>query len=241
MLVNLADPGSPEVITVNDFKALMLDRRKQYLPVYRDKQTKEFVGYKPQKRRAVPGVKTGITGIEFHQTAADMGVKPERYDAGSIHYYVLRNGVVTWHCDEDRVLFGGNGGNDRCIQIEVVGRYSGLLDNPNTMPNEANNTTWNDPTTKEKELPQDLTIDAAFSLRMLVRYLCDKFPSIKYFLSHRNFSKDRQADPGQAIWEQVVGLRRELGRSSGGKGFVAGGYPNPSAWDAAEGRGSYYV
>lgn len=242
MLVSVADPGEPEGLSTMDFAVgFLLDRRKYHLPVYRDKTSGQMRAYSPQLRHPLPGNKSGITGIEFHQTACDMGTRPERYDAGSIHFYVLRNGLITWHCDENRVLLGGSGGNDRCIQVEVNGLYGGLEDNPLTAPNEALNTTWNDPTTKIRETPQDHTPQAMKSLRMLTRYLCICFPSIQYFLSHRQFSKKREADPGQGIWLEVVGLRKELGRSSGGKGFAAGGYPNPLTWDPEEGKGSYYV
>ena len=225
MIDNVADPGSAEAITCAEFaKAYFIDRREHHSPLVRS--GKKLVPYTPKKR-------TKITGICLHQTACDMGERPARYDTISVHFVVLRSGLIVWTCDEDYVLFGGNGWNDLCVQIEVNGLYSGLEDDPTTAPNEAERTTWNDPSTPWREVAQEVTLPAMASLRMLVRYLKIKIPTIKVLVAHRQSSKDRPNDPGERIWRgEAVPLMKELGLTDGGRGFaIQTGKPIPEAWD----------
>jgi hypothetical protein len=226
---NVADPGSAEAITCADFeRAYLLDRRAFHRPLTRDAQRRP-IPYEPPRRSLV-------TGICLHQTACDMGLNPERYDTISVHYVVLRNGRATWHADHDRILYGGNGWNQRCIQIEVNGLYAGLEDDPETAVDESLKTTWDDPTTKIREQPQQVTPEAMATLRMLVRYIKLKTPTITKLVAHRQSSGSRRNDPGERIWREAVALHGELGLDDGGIGYAipdgAGGKPIPEQWDA---------
>jgi hypothetical protein len=225
-------------MTHEDFTAYMIDRRKFHRPMTRDAQKKPIFYY-PDARQL-----DQITGACLHQTACDMGVNPERYDTISVHFVVLQNGEVLWECDEEWVLFHGNGYNAKTIGIEVNGRYSGLLDDPRTAHDEALATTWDDPTTKWRELPQDLTPEAAAALERLVIWIHEnlrrkcvaagKAFRLTKLVPHRSASATRQNDPGQAIWTIAVRLMKTLGLDDGGPGFVipgSGGRPVPEAWD----------
>lgn len=225
MMNNVADPGSAEALTCADFeRAFVLDRRAFHHPLIRNADGK-LVPYTPPPRAY-------ITGITLHQTACDMGERPERYDTISVHYVVLRSGRIVWTCDADRILYGGNGWNNRCVQIEVNGLYPGLEDDPDTAADESLRTTWDDPSTPTREHPQEVTPAAMLSLRMLVRYLKLRFQSIVVLCAHRQASASRRNDPGQRIWGEAVRLHAELGLQDGGVGFTIGdGLPIPEAWD----------
>ena len=219
MIDDVSDPGSAEAITCADFeRAYVIDRRAFHRPYYRPKPDAPIVFYTPPRR-------TLITGITLHQTAADMGELVPRYDTLGAHYGILRSGRVLWMADADRVVIHGNLWNQRCVGIEVNGRYAGIEGDLRTL--------WDDPSTPYREQPQQVTPEAMRSLRMLVRYLKLKVPSIAVLCSHRQSSATRQSDPGQAIWREAVALHAELGMTDGGVGFKIGdGRANPEAWDA---------
>lgn len=227
MIDDVSDPGSAEAVTCADFeRGYVIDRRAFHHPLVRGKDGK-LAPYSPPARSVV-------TGITLHQTACDMGERPERYDTISVHYVVLRSGRVVWTCNTDRILYGGNGWNNRCVQIEVNGLYAGLEDDPDTALDEALRTTWDDPTTPTREKPQQVTPEAMRSLRMLVRYLKIKTPTIQYLVSHRQSSGSRRNDPGQRIWREAIALHGELGLTDGGI-TLDDGLPVPEAWGGAKG------
>lgn len=225
MIDNVADPGSAEAIACADFeRAYVIDRRKFHTPMLRDKNGK-LQPYKPPRR-------TKITGVCLHQTACDMGERVERYDTISIHLVILRSGRMLWHCDFDRVLYGGNGWNERCIQIELVGLFAGVEDDPDSAQDESLRSTWDDPTTPTREQPQQVTEAQKRTLRMALRWLKLKVPTIAVVVSHRQASANRRNDPGETTWREAVAVSAELGLHDGGPGFVIGdGLPIPEAWD----------
>lgn len=239
------DPDSVEAVTFEDFRAVMHDRRKFHSPSYRDK-TERLVHYKPKLRKFFEGAAwKDTTSIMLHQTACSMGERIERYDTIGAHFSVLRSGNVIQHSDENRYVIHGHGGNQRCVGIEIDGLYSGLLDDPNTAPNEALLTTWNSPSTPHRDLPMDVTPHAMRTVRMLVRWICINVArhggKISYLMSHRQSSSDRKNDPGQAIMMNVwQPLFLELGLSDGGAGWCFpdsnGGRPNPTVWTGVLGK-----
>lgn len=236
MLINLADPGSPEAITVDDFLSLMIDRRDFHVPTVEKivNGKKKRVAYEPEERDW-----NEVRGITLHQTACDMGERIERYDSIGAHYSILRSGRILRHCDNNRVVYHGNGWNNQCVGIEVNGRYAGREDDPDTALDEALKTTWDDPTTPTRELPMIVTPQSMVSLRMLIRWIAYDVLThgghLKILGAHRQASPSRRNDPGEAIWKQgAVPMHAELGLSDGGKGFVipgSGGYPIPECWD----------
>lgn len=230
-MINVGDPDMPEAVSFEDFERSVYDRRKFHRPMLRDRDG--------ILRQYVPPPRPKLTGITLHQTACNMGERIERYDTIGSHWAVLRSGNVIRLCDDTRVIYHGHGWNNLCTSIEVDGRYSGLLDDPSTAVDEALRTTWNSPSTPERDLPQQVTEAAMRSTRMLVRWIvanaAKQGHTIKVLCAHRQASKDRQNDPGQAIWQAVaLPLHRELGLGDGGPGFKIGdGYPISTKWNPA--------
>lgn len=228
-VASVADPGSAEVLSPEDFERSMIDRRGQHTCLLRvNGKLKE---YTPRRRSWGE-----VRGVTLHQTACDMGERVERYDTIGAHFTVLRSGRVIWHEDLDRVVYHGHGWNDQCVGIEVNGLYAGLEDDPDTALDEALKTTWDDPSTPTRERPMQVTPQAMRATRELVRwihwYVAQRGGKVSVLGAHRQSSKDRRNDPGETIWRQVaLPLHAELGLSDGGVGFVIGGYPIPADWD----------
>jgi N-acetyl-anhydromuramyl-L-alanine amidase AmpD len=225
--VNVADPGSAEMLTADDFERAMFDRRSVHAPFIRDTDGK------PKTYIPIARPWSSVRGITLHQTACDMGERLERYDTIGAHFSVLRSGRVLRHADEDRVIYHGHGWNNQCVGIEVNGLYAGIEGNLSTV--------WDDPSTPIREQPQRVTTEAMASTRQLVRWICDhvrrRGGQIKILCAHRQAVSSRRNDPGSAIWQQVaLPLHAELGLSDGGPGFVipgSSGLPIPEAWDPA--------
>lgn len=234
--MNLADPGSPEVVTPADFiRWAIIDRRDFHTPsVVVDKGgVKTRRSYQPGRRSWQQ-----TTGWTLHQTACDMGERVERYDTTGAHWVVLRSGRIIRLCNNDRIVYHGNGWNSRCTSVEVNGLYAGREDDPDTAQDEALRSTWDDPSTPTREKPMQVTPAAMLSLRMLGRFIAWDIAMhgghLKFIVAHRQSSKDRRNDPGEAIWKQAaIPLMGELGCTDGGVGFkLDDGYPIPECWDS---------
>ncbi len=230
-MISVADPGSPEALTLADFERSMHDRRAFHRPHYRGADGK-LVSYIPRRRPW-----TEVTGITLHQTACNMGERIERYDTIGAHFAVLRSGRIARMCDPDRIIYHGNGWNNRCVGIEVDGLYSGLEDDPDTAQDESLRTTWDSPSTSTREHPMQVTPQAMQRTRQLVRWIVGTVAAhggqCRFLVAHRQSSDDRRNDPGETIWKQVaLPLHAELGMSDGGVGFtVTGGLPICEQWD----------
>lgn len=232
MIDNVADPGSAEAMSFDEFAKLhIVDRRAFHKPRFHFKGEPKPREYEPRKR-------TKLTGICFHQTACWMGLKVERYDTIGAHWTQLPNGLFLRHRDDDREVIHAHGWNARCTGIEVMGLYSGLPDDPTTLPREDLRTTWNSPSTPERDEPMEYHAESARLLRMWTRWMIINAArqygaKIEFLVAHRQASGDRDADPGWAIWSSaVVPVQRELGLGHGGVGFKIGdGSPIPTAWD----------
>lgn len=230
-MINLADPGSPEVVTPDDFLKLVIDRRRFHSP---------SVVSHGMRRPYVPASRGWheTTGITLHQTACDMGERVERYDTMGAHWGVLRSGRIIRLCDNNRVVYHGNGWNARCVGIEVNGLYAGREDDPDTAQDEALRSTWDDPSTPTREKPMQVTASSMLSLRMLMRFIAYDIMTnggaLKVLCAHRQSSMDRRNDPGEAIWKAAAApVSAELGLNYGGVGFTIGGYAIPECWDPA--------
>lgn len=213
------------------FERSMIDRRAFHTPSYRDSHGK-LVHYEPTLRDWAE-----TTGATLHQTACNMGERIERYDTIGAHYAVLLSGRVIRLCDNNRVVFHGNGWNARCVGIEVNGLYAGREDDPNTALDEALRSTWDDPSTPTREQPMKTTPRAMFATRNLVRWIrwdvARNGGAMTKLVAHRQSSEDRRNDPGEAIWKAVaLPLHAELGLDDGGVSFKLGsGYAIPECWD----------
>jgi hypothetical protein len=221
-VTNVADPGSAEAISFEDFRLDVFDRRPYHRPRVKDAAGK-LTTYAPAER-----LWTNVTGICLHQTACHMGENLPRYDTIGSHYAVTRAGRVLWMADCNRIVYHGNGWNNRTVGIEVDGLYAGVEGDLRTV--------WDDPTTPHREQPMTTSPLAMERTRQLVRWICEHVRrnggQVRFLVAHRQSSKSRRNDPGEAIWKAVaLPLHAELGLSDGGVGFEVGGYPIPAAWD----------
>jgi hypothetical protein len=243
---NIADPGSPELLTPEDFELTLIDRRAFHVPSYEDKDGKK-IRYTPALRAGqkftrateaeIAAAWANTKGIILHQTACDMGENVPRYDTMGAHFGVLRSGNLIRLCDENREVFHAQRWNKQCVGIEFNGRFAGREDDPTTIPNEALASTWNDPTTPFRELPMQPTPQQLVRGRQLIRWICWNVKKhggeIKVLGTHRQASMSRRNDPGECIWKPIGPvLHAELGLHDGGVGFVVGGLPIPECWDA---------
>lgn len=230
MIVNIADPGSPELLTPEDYASTLIDRRKFHTPMVENEQGKR-VPYNPAERS---WKKT--RGFTLHQTACNLGERIERYDTLGAHFAILRSGRTLWMADENRIVYHGNGWNGQCVSVEFDGLFAGREDDPDTAQDERLKSTWDDPSTPTREMPMTPTPQQLVAGRQLVRYVRWKVAQnggdLNVLCAHRQSSKSRRNDPGECIWKPVaVVLHAELGMTDGGIGFQIGGYPIPEVWD----------
>lgn len=227
--MNFGDPGLAEAIAVEDFHALIDDRRDFHVPTVETERDgkKVRVPYTPAVRSWAH-----TTAIVLHQTACDMGESLERYDTIGSQWSITRTGRARWHCDNNRIVYAANGFNNRSVSIEINGLYAG--DEARRLE-----TTWDNPATKKREMPQDVTEASMAMARMVCRFICydvhQHGGQVKFILAHRQASATRENDPGSALWQGVaLPLIAELGLSDGGPGFkIDGGKPIPEAWNPA--------
>lgn len=174
---------------------------------------------------------TSITGITLHQTACYLGESPERWATVGAHVGVTRGGRVIHIHDFDRVIWHGNGFNQRTIGIECDGLYAGVEGDASTV--------WDDPSTQKRELAmtptKDLVSQAQQTIRWIVQEVARHGGKVSKLLAHRQSSGSRRNDPGSALWRMVaMPMHAELSLDDGGPGFRIGtGYAIPEAWDPA--------
>lgn len=163
-----------------------------------------------------------ITGICLHQTACVLGEKPERWDSVGAHIGITRAGRVMWLHDFDRLVWHGNGWNAQTVGIEIDGLFAGLDGVPATV--------WGD---GKASKVTDAQITAAHQvIRWVHSEVVQHGGELTALVAHRQSSKSRRSDPGEAIWRHVaLPMHAELGLSDGGAGFEIGGYAVPEAWD----------
>jgi hypothetical protein len=142
----------------------------------------------------------------------------------------------------DWYIYHGNRLCGPTLGLEVSGRFSGLLDDPNTPPREDLRTTWGD------EPPMVLTEKRIRGLRAMIRYAVEEgrrqgMP-IRYVYGHRQSNGKKPGDPGEGIWKAgvidyavpVLGLKPRYGVTF--KNGNVEGRPIPREWDP-NGVGSY--
>lgn len=238
MIISVADPGSPEVLSPEDFERAMFDRRSSHSPLVKNLKTGKLERYEPHLRAATDELAwEQVKGITLHQTACDMGELLERYDTIGAHFAVLRSSRVLRMCDETRVVWHGQGWNQQCVGIEINGLYAGREDDPTTAPNEAIRTTWDNPATARREQPMAIVPEQMAATRSLIRWIAWNVArhggEVKVLCAHRQSSAARPNDPGEGIWRVVaLPLHAELGLTDGGVGFaIDDGQPIPECWD----------
>ena len=230
---DVSDPGSAEALSFALFESSMTDRRDEHSPLLKVKGKPAKV-YSPPKRPW-----TQVRGITLHQTACVMGERIARWDTLGAHFGIPRSGRILRMCDLNRIVYHGNGWNNRCVGIEVDGLFAGQEDDPDTAQDESLRSTWDDPTTPTREMPMQPTPQQLVAVRQLVRWIMIETArnggAIKYLVAHRQASGSRRNDPGECIWKPVaLPLIAELGLDDAGDGFkLDDGYPIPTCWNPA--------
>jgi hypothetical protein len=181
-----------------------------------------------------------ITGITLHQTAGDLGERPERWARfpmkapdGSVyneslraHVGVTRQGQILLVNPLAQLVWHGNGLSPSTIGIECSGSYEGIEGRRETW--------WPAPGMKDPQVPTQELVDAARrAARWIVAEVAKHGGKVSRLCAHRQSSDERQSDPGSRIWQEVgLWAQKELGLSDGGAGWVTGsGLAIPEAWD----------
>jgi len=177
-----------------------------------------------------------IAGITLHQTACVLGERPQRWATVVAHLGVTRGGQVIWMHDFEKIVWHGNGFNNRTIGIEMDGTYAGI---------EGDDRTFWRPADEPDRAPQAPTAELIEAAKATVRWICEEVSRhggrVEQLVAHRQASNQRQSDPGSALWQQVaLPLHAELKLSDGGPGYTVGnGIPIPEPWDPSR-RGVKY-
>lgn len=169
-----------------------------------------------------------INGVTLHQTACVLGEKPQRWRNVAAHLGVTRAGQVIWMHDFEKIVWHGNGLNGATIGIELDGTYAGV---------EGDDRTFWRPLTEPGREPQTPTNALVEAAKATVRWICREVERhggrVEKLCAHRQASRERQSDPGSALWREVaLPLHAELKLDDGGPGYVLGkGRPIPEKWD----------
>ena len=157
-----------------------------------------------------------ITGVTIHQTAcvfgvSDAGVKRASGDVElatarralgvACHGLAFTGGFYALPNPLDWYVWHANALNETTLGLEVEGLYAGLEDDPDTVPREDLETTWNGPPMK---LTDETVASARACLARLVNEARAAGAPLTNVFAHRQSSDTRRSDPGEAIWQKVV-------------------------------------
>ena len=190
---------------------------------------------------------SSITGITLHQTAtcylwsggdgnfdqAKLDRAVERVSGIGVHGVVLRPGLAVWSHDlNQRCPQAQQAFNHSDIGIEIDGWFSGLLDDPSTLRDEAGKTFWKPASRPDRqpmaEMPQQ-TAAALAMCRFFIREVERHGGKIKHIHAHRQTSKTRVSDPGQMVWQTIaIPLMDEFGLDFGWEGISQADFVVPN-------------
>lgn len=200
------------------------DVRSEYRYDPTDTAEKTFRG------RVVVRKPSAIDAICLHQTAVTFGVSASQIRAAggdaqlaqfmrakrvNAHVTAFDEGAFVAAYPLRHHVNHGNGANARSIGLEIEGLFNGA-------PGGA------------RPEPTDLLIDAArAACTWIVEAAAAEGISIRYVLAHRQYSDDRRADPGWALWQRVAleHCERVLGLASLPTLTDRKGTPIPKVWD----------
>jgi len=132
-------------------------------------------------------------------------------------------------------LYHANALNRPSLGLEVEGVYSGLLDDPATVVDEAERTTWGD-ASRITTLSKDRIDAAAAGLEELVRLGRAEGMPLRVVYAHRQSSAARRSDPGEAIWRALRPVWLDIGLVEAPRFAIGGGRPLPAGWGPYSGR-----
>lgn len=241
-------PSTPTALKRSSGEIEAFDLRKEQTnPPVTSKPKHKIQGGKVARR-----LPKSITGIVVHQTACTFGVTPSAIRAAdgnkrlatarralgvACHGLAFRDGFYAIANPIDWYVYHGNEFNSTTLGLEIEGFYSGLCDDPETVPREDLETTWGGK-------PQELTALAIDSARACLARLVELGRAegcpLEWIYAHRQSSATRRSDPGEAIWRHVVldYAIPVLGLNTRPKFVLGDGRPVPKQWQA-DGVGGY--
>ncbi len=180
-------------------------------------------------KRVVERDPSTITAVMLHQTACVFGKRkdqPSRHHRAlgvACHALAFNDGVsvlanpLTW------LVWHGNGANEESLGLEIEGRFPGLIGNSGTLA-----------ASPETPVTPLLIATAADTLAWLVEEGRAAGMPLRYVWAHRQTSPSRRSDPGEALWQALMPVARELGLTPQPEMTMAAlkgdGRPIPEAW-----------
>lgn len=213
-------PFTPELVPDESIAQVdVFDLRHEQPP----KQTKsKIVGGRTLMRDP-----KSIDAIMLHQTAVDYGDGDPRQRARAekipYHTMVFREGWVVLSRPVRSYTNHGGWGNSRSIGIGVEGLYPGLI----------GGSVWG----SKPETPINAETLAALTeaLKRTVALARAEGCPLKYLIAHRQSSKMRRSDPGEALWMAALPVAESLGLQAQPDWTIDDGKPIPEAWGGSKG------
>jgi len=171
-----------------------------------------------------------VDSIVLHQTGCRMPSSPNGWALLRAHVGIPAVGKQAIYLANPLTskMYHANAFNLRSVGIEIAGNFRGI---------EGDNRTW----WKPGKGPDIINDDQVKSARRAIEWICNEAArgggKITNIYAHRQASKDRIADPGEAVWKEVgLWAIDELGLSDGGPDYKVGsGYRIPKQWCDREG------
>jgi hypothetical protein len=175
------------VLTVHDIRAIANPWRI-------DKHGKRW-SVKAKRRRL-----RDLDRVVYHQTAAVCGERPARYATLGAHYGIPASGSLIQVYDEEWWIWHAQGLSGTSIGVELDGRFYGIDGELWTI--------WDDPSTRVREQPTELTdaqvITALAIGRAARQRILDAGGTFRGFFTHRQSSSSRRNDPGAEPYRRIV-------------------------------------
>ena len=170
-----------------------------------------------------------VTAIVLHQTASQLGEKPQRWHSIPIHFGITRSGKTIQLYDLTEVCNHAGNFNRWTVGIEIDGWYAGIEGKPETL--------WQPGSPAPTRTPMSLPAAQAEAAKACVKRIIDTVAAnggqITHIHPHRQSSGDRRSDPGSLIWKTVGHwAQNQFNLSDGGKDYkIDTGRTIPEAWD----------
>ncbi len=164
-----------------------------------------------------------ITAIVLHQTACHLGTRVKRWHTLPAHVGVTRDGQIIWVNKFETVMWHANWFNMFSIGVEIDGNFRGVESKAWTR--------WKGG--GRRSILGNVQLQAA---RQAMSWICEEVKrlggEITHVLAHRQTSKNRRGDPGEAIWTGVgLWAQDELGLKNDPKYTKGSGLVIPKEWD----------
>lgn len=164
-----------------------------------------------------------ITAIVLHQTACHLGKKVKRWYTLGAHFGLPADGNIIYVNKLSVVMWHANWFNRFSVGLEIDGNFQGLEGRDSTR--------WTPGGRKSS-----LTSAQIVATKETIKWVCKEVEKaggrVTDVLAHRQTSKNRVADPGSAIWQEIglwaqqtLGLRNEPLYTKGS------GLTIPEEWD----------